>query len=341
MSDNYLSTTNPADNINCHFSDYLDKRKRDASEHLNGTVPDYCFNLDLEYRKILDSIPGLVSIAKKICGTYASNAIREVNMNGLAVGPNQFPEVYQIGCDCARILGIGVPNIYIIPNQTLNASTVATDDVEPFIQIHSGLYERLTLGELKAVIGHECGHIHNNHVTYSQLSHLLLNGGLIAGASTGRMTQMLFDVLSWSGQAALAAWSRAAEVTCDRAGMICSDNLRDPITSEAKFLYGAAFGEHEINLDDLDAQLEMQLNSLVKYTEVLGYVKSDGSRGHYDHPFTLRRIAADKEFAECELLYKWRPDLLEPGKKLRSIEETNARCKKLIAVLEKGLGEKR
>jgi len=32
---------------------------------------------------------------------------------------------------------------------------------------------------------------------------------------------------------------------------------------------------------------------------------------------------------------------MEPGKKLRSLEETNARCQKLIAVFEKGLGEKR
>jgi len=341
MEGNEIKRTSPVDTINCSFSDYLDRRKNVAADHLNGTIPDYCFSLDLEYRKVLDSIPGLYAFGKKLLGTLASNAMREVNMNGLAVGPNQFPDVYEMGRDCARILGIGIPNIYIVPDATLNASAYCTDDVEPFIKIHSGLYERLTPGELKTVIGHECGHIHNNHVIYNQLYALLFDTGLNMGIMTGRMTQALLSILSYSGQAALAAWNRAAEVSCDRAGMICSDNLRDSLTAEAKFLYGAAFGAQEVNLEDLEAQLEMQLDSLAKYTEAFGYINSVGGISHYDHPSTLRRIAADKEFMECELLYKWRPDLLEPGRKLRSLEETNARCKKLIAVFEKGLGEKR
>ena len=121
-------------------------------------------------------------------------------------------------------------------------------------------------------------------------------------------------------------------MSCDRAGIICADNVKDALTAEAKFLYGGAFGAQEINLDLLDAQLDMQLDSMVKYMEALGLS---------GHPSTLRRIAANKEFINCELLYQWRPDLMEPGKKLRSLEETNARCQKLIAVFEKGLGEKR
>lgn len=341
MEGNEMKRTSPVDTINCSFSQYLDRRKDVAADHLNGTVPDYCFNLDLEYRKILDSIPGLYAFAKKIVGTYTSIRLREVNMSGLAVGPNQFSDVYQIGCDCARILGIGVPNIYIVSDTSLNAFTYATDDSEPVIVIYSGLYERLTPGELKTVIGHECGHIHNNHGVYQQISNILYAGGMNAGIATGRMTQRLLSILSYSGQAALATWSRAAEVSCDRAGIICSDNLKDSLTSEAKFLYGAAFGAQDVNLADLETQLEMQLKSLAKYTEAIGYINSAGKIAHYDHPTTLRRIAANKEFQECELLYRWRPDLLEPGKKLRSLEETNARCQKLIAVFEKGLGEKR
>lgn len=341
MTGKEIKNTSPVETLNCSFSDYLNRRKNAAADHLNGTVPDYCFNLDLEYRKVLDSIPGLYAFSKKMVGTHASIVLREINMSGLAVGPNQFPDVYQIGCDCARILGISIPNIYIISDPTLNAYTYATGDIEPIIVIHSGLYERFTPGELKTVIGHECGHIHNNHGVYQYLSNILYAGGLTIGAATGRLTAQLFSILSYSGQAALAAWNRAAEVSCDRAGIICSDNVKDALTSEAKFLYGAAFGAQEANLDNLEEQLEMQIQSLAKYTEAFGYVNTKGELVPYDHPFTLRRIAADKEFIDCELLYRWRPDLLEPGKKLRSLEETNARCQKLIAVFGKGLGEKK
>jgi len=341
MEMNEIRKATPVDTVNCNFSDYLNRRKTIAADHLNGTIPDYCFSLDIECRKVLDSIPGLYTLGKKIMGTVASNELRRVNMDGLAVGPNQFPDVYEMGRDCARILGIGIPNIYIVPDSSLNAAAYCTDDVEPFIKINSGLYERMTPGELKTVIGHECGHIHNNHAIYQNIAALLFNTGVNIGIQTGQMTQMLLSAISYSGQAALASWSRAAEVSCDRAGIICSDDPRDALTAEAKFLYGAAFGTQEVNLEDLEAQLEMQMNSLAKYTEAIGGINAYGELQFYDHPTTLRRVAAEREFIECELLYKWRPDLLEPGKKLRTLEETNARCKKLIAVFEKGLGEKR
>lgn len=342
--DTYIySEKSPVESIDCSFRNYLNKRKGKAAEHLINGIPDYSFPLDYEWRKKLDAIPGLYSLGKKIYATIASNFQRQQNMNSLAVGPNQFPEVYKIGCDCAKILGIGIPNIYIESNPDINAFAIACDDMEPVIIINSGLYERMTLGELKAVIGHECGHIHNNHVIYSALAELLLNQGISVGIMSG-ISNMVYQALTISTRAALETWSRAAEVTCDRAAAICCDDLKDVLTSDAKFLYGGAFGEHTVNMDELERQLEIQLQSLNKYDELLGlYTDAYGNIAQVGstHPSTLRRIAADKEFEECELLYKWRPDLYSPGKTLRSKEETDARCKKIISVLDKGLGEKR
>src|SRR5207248_2652197 len=54
--------------------------------------------------------------------------------------------------------------------------TVGTDE-QSFIFVET-TYEHLAKREeMLFVIGHECGHIHNHHVTYRTLAYILLEGG--------------------------------------------------------------------------------------------------------------------------------------------------------------------
>jgi DNA-binding CsgD family transcriptional regulator len=70
--------------------------------------------------------------------------------------------------ECADTLGIGIPTMFVISNiGVLNASTYCFEDADPLITMHSSMLERLTDMELKSVVGHECGHIHNNHGIYN------------------------------------------------------------------------------------------------------------------------------------------------------------------------------
>lgn len=306
------------------FREYVRRRQAMENARLSGNgLPDYAFAMDYELRKKLDAIPHLYNIGKNICGTYASRHMHEVNMNGLLVGPDQFADVYETGCECARRLGIGIPNIYILNNQGINAYTIATDDVEPVIVVYSGLYERFTAGELKCVIGHECGHIHNRHGIYNMLGTLILQMGL--SGMSGVISTQLLNLLTISSQAALNAWSRAAEITCDRAGLICCDRVEDAYSVNAKLTYGAALGEHSVNLEALKRQLEEQVKSIARFDELL-----------YDHPVAARRIAAEMEFSQCEIFYRWRPELKEPGAVMRTREETDERCRKYVDVSRKG-----
>ena len=316
-------TNNPLRGINTSFRDYISQKKRAAELHMDGNgLPDYAFALDFELRKKLDSIPNFYSISRKIAATYASRQLQIINQKALAVTPNQFPEVYSIGRECAKIMGIGLPNIYIISNQTLNAYTYATDDIEPLIVIHSALYERLTLGELKCIIGHECGHIHNMHGIYGIMAQILLLGGRGAITNSG-ISLGVFNLILAGAVYALNAWMRASEITCDRAGMICCERLEDAYTAEAKFMYGAAFGEHEINFDEIMKQLAMQESNITRFEELLN-----------SHPVVARRIAAEKYFADCETLYKWRPDLRQAGQMLKSREQTDELCKRCVNIIK-------
>lgn len=315
-------TDNPLNRIDASFIRYVERQKLASRAHMDGNgLPDYAYTPDYELRKKLDAIPHFYSLSKKICATYVSREMHIINQKGLAVGPNQFPDVYEMGRDCAKRLNIGIPNIYIISNPELNAITIAMDDVEPLIIIYSGMYERFTPGELRTVIGHECGHIHNQHGIYNIMAQLLLEGGLGMAAAHG-LSGLLLDPVLVGAKVALNAWSRAKEVSADRAGMICCERIEDAHTAEAKSLYGAAFGEHTVDFAELEKQLDMQMNNITRLEEL------DSA-----HPAAVRRIMAEKFFAECELFYRWRPDLRTPGQMLRSKEETDALCKRYIDIV--------
>lgn len=323
MTEEYSAGDSPLRSIDCSFENYLTKRRMMDERRMDGNgIPCYAFAMDYECRKKLDSIPHFYDTAKTITGTYASRNMYEYNRTSMAVGPTQFPEIYQIACDCARTLGIGIPNIFIINNPTMNAFTYATDDIEPVVVVHSGLMQRMTQGELKYVIGHECGHIQNYHTSYQYLSQLVLNTGLNAASGISRMLAGLMTVGS---SALLAAWNRAAEVTADRAGMLCADRAGDCYSALAKTMYGGTVKGREIDYDAIRAQLERTVSNITKYTEILN-----------SHPAAARRIAALQEFSECETYYEWRPDQKTPGKQLRARAETDERCKAFINIVKNG-----
>ena len=321
----FKETRSPLAHLECNFNRYVQTRQ--AKEHLHqdgNSIADYAFGLDYELRKKLDAIPQLYNISKKVMSTTAGRMIQTFNRNALAVGPNQMPEVYQIACDCARTLGIGIPNIFILGSPDINAFTCAADDIEPIIVIYSGLYERATPEILRAIIGHECGHIHNDHVMYETVARLLLSGGL------GFLSQIpgvnaLTNLLTAGTKIALSTWSRAAEVTADRASVICS-SPEDALRTQMLLMYGGARNVdiNNIDLAAIQDQLKMQMDNIARYDELL-----DDSN---THPATARRIAAIQAFANCETLFSWRPELKKPGAAVCSKLETEERCRQVINV---------
>lgn len=317
----------PINSIDYRFSTYLEKRKNEIEKHMGGNgLPDYAYPLDFEYRKKLDSIPGLFNAAKKIAATYASRAIAEYNLNGIAVGPNQFPEVYQIGCDCARRLGISVPNIYILGVDEFNAWTMASDDVEPVIVITNLMLQRMSLDELRCVIAHECGHIHNFHTVYTVLANIISSAATEAGSMISRL---LGTALSYGALLTLNMWSRAAEVTADRAALLCCNDVQDAYKVNMKLMYGAAKVDDMMNtsmdIEQLKEQLRQVENTPYRFSEIL-----------YDHPMSVKRIFAEMEFAKSDMFFDWRPDLKTSDTRIITKTEADEKCKSIIDIKMKG-----
>ncbi|MEM9695699.1 MAG: M48 family metallopeptidase [Myxococcota bacterium] len=215
---------------------------------------------------------------------HAVRLLRQVGKNELLgstirVGPKQFPRIYELTQHCAKTLNIQAPTVYIRNNPTLNAMTYGTND-DSFIIVHSALIDHFTDDELMSVIGHECGHIHNDHVVYLTTLHYL------------RVMAQRF-VPIWLIQPALyalSAWSRRAEITCDRAGMLCCNSLETSTTALAKLACGSTKLYDELNLDAFIEQYEEAQDGVGKLTEAAA-----------SHPWVPKRILALRKFAESQL----------------------------------------
>ncbi len=213
------------------------------------------------------------------------------------VGPRQFPRVAALTQRCAARLGIPVPTTYVVSSPTLNAATFGTRE-NSFILVHSALIDHLTDAELLSVLGHECGHIHNDHVVYLTALHMLTRA---AGAVT--------RTVSLPATLGLRAWSRRAEVTCDRAGALCSGDLDASLRALTKLALGSQRLYAELNVEEFLAQTEQLQRSVGRYLELLEL-----------HPFLPKRVRALRAFGQSEL-FRRRAGLGEGGRSLEDVDD--------------------
>ena len=310
---------NPTNEIDISFTKYVANRSQKFDGHLEGGIPDYAYASDFAMRQKIKAIPGAFPFFKAVTSTVVPLQKQMNNMNSVKVSPNQFPKLYDILRDCADTLGIGIPTMFVVSNiGVLNASTYCMDDADPLIIIHSSMLERFTDQELKSVIGHECGHIHNNHGIYNIAVEIIKNASSALIPGVGQVLKLLAQPVA----NALNAWSRAAEVTSDRAGIICCGEGGSTETTEAKLASGAVIGA-ELNINELVKQYDTLRSTPVRMYEWLN-----------THPASVRRILAAREFMRSEVYYKWHPEQKKPNMTLSTKKELDDQCDKFISVMK-------
>ncbi len=194
------------------------------------------------------------------------------------VTEKQFPSLYSLVERCARTLQVPVPQVYVANNPVMNAYTFGTED-DSFIVLHSALVDSFTESELLFVIGHETGHIQNKHVVYNTALLLLQ-----------KMAEAFIGPLVLPAVVALNAWSRRAEITCDRAGLLCSQDLEAASRSFIKLAVGSKRLSEEVDMKEFLAQHEESQGSVGRYMEAF-----------QSHPYLPKRIKALQAFADSEL----------------------------------------
>ncbi|MCL4326538.1 MAG: zinc metalloprotease HtpX [Candidatus Thermoplasmatota archaeon] len=100
---------------------------------------------------------------------------------GMEVTPQNNPMIYSIVSELAKKADVKMPRIYIIRESEPNAFVFGRTVKDTYMVIHSGLLDILNAEELRAVLGHEIGHIkHRDVVTITVISALPLFAYIVA-----------------------------------------------------------------------------------------------------------------------------------------------------------------
>ncbi|MFN6963718.1 MAG: M48 family metallopeptidase [Pyrinomonadaceae bacterium] len=246
---------------------------------------DYIHPLDSKALAALRAIPGIDSALKKLLAVTGESAIRVTFMaSAVKVTPKQCPDLHaklQIAC---TTLGVDMPDLFIQQNPVVNAFTGGVE--KPVIVLHSSLIERLSEEEVLAVIAHEVGHIHAEHVLYLTAAQLILALATLPLASLP-VAAIIKDILSASMRGALLAWMRRAELSCDRAALLV---VQDPhvIGRTMMKLAGGTFASkinYELFLEQArDFQKQYDESKLDKFW-------ADIINAGLSHPFPIWRVS--------------------------------------------------
>jgi Zn-dependent protease with chaperone function len=263
------------------FEAFVARKKTDrASTGAESTGHEYTYSFDRQSRVAFENTKPVALAVEASVRLFKQMGQHQLLGNAVKVSERQFPRIFGITRSACDTLQIATPQVFVVNSPTFNAATLGTN-ADSFIMVHSALVDQYTDAELLTVIGHECGHIHNSHVAYLTALHYL--------------TYMAGMFLPWVQQPALVAlrtWSRRAEITCDRAGMLVAKDQRASERAITKLAVGSGKLHEEFNVDAFLEQHEEGNQGIGKYLEVFA-----------THPWLPKRVLAMRVFGDSQLYH--------------------------------------
>ena len=147
--------------------------------------------------------------------------------DGVYVGPRGGQEVYRDVLRASRRLEVSVPPALLTAG-VMKQMQAAGTDVRPFLVLSSYFMQSADPDERRFVIGRLMGHIAASQVTPTSLYRLLVDhGGVrqVARRAVGPVLEVVLAPVGLGLRLALSRWHRAAELTADRAGLLCCGSV--------------------------------------------------------------------------------------------------------------------
>ncbi|MBX9695710.1 MAG: M48 family metalloprotease [Cyanobacteria bacterium] len=234
-------------------------------------------------------IPLLDKVFAKLLELGAERIVR-IQFMGQAVHvtPKQCPNIYKLFKDATEILDIPEPDLFLTTNPYPNAFTIGFE--RPIIVLTSGLVDLLTEDELRAVLGHELGHVKAGHVLYKTIAYFLIE-----------ILRMIFGMRSPIAELGLAValydWSRKSELTADRAELLVAQDVETCIRLHMKLSAGSwsvyeQMDEKEF-LKQAEAYEDLDYSTLNKVYKLLREL-------WLTHPLPVYRAKEVKAWAESK-----------------------------------------
>ncbi len=279
------------------FQEFMRERTQRQPGGVDGDPHGYAYVADRRTRAAFERAKPLELAVAAAVRLFQELGRAQLLGQAVKVGPRQFPRVYAVSEQCAEILGIPTPTLYIVNNPQLNGATYGTNE-DSFILLHSALVDHMSDEELRMVIGHECGHIHNSHVVYLTALHYV--------------SHMAGLVVRWAALPAmlgLKAWSRRAEITSDRAGALCTGDLGVSVRTITKLALGSQKLYDQLNIEAFLQQHNEAQASAGRFGEVWA-----------THPWLPKRVLALQAFGESAL-FRRRAGLGDGGRTMAEVDE--------------------
>jgi hypothetical protein len=199
--------------IDFDFQRYIERRKG-AREAQAREGAAYAYAGDLRLLRALERLRPVKLALEATVRLWRSAARAELLAGAVKVSAREQTRVHAAVERCAERLHLPAPTTYVaVGDRTRWARTLGTED-EVYIVISGALAEDLTDAELVDAVGRELGRIQNQHV--------------LPATALFHLEHFAARYVRWIVAPALGAlrgWARRAEITVDRAGLLCTRDL--------------------------------------------------------------------------------------------------------------------
>jgi Zn-dependent protease with chaperone function len=189
-----------------------------ASRYRQISPRSYEHPADRAATSALHAIPLLDRLVKRFGRLGIETRFRQSLLgDAVRLGPDQVADVWALHAHAAGRLDITPTPLFVTQQPVVNALTFGMRS--PVVVVFSPLVADYEPDEVQAVLAHELGHVLSDHVTYSTALVLLaqLLSGVVADIPLAGLPVRGLYI-------ALLEWSRAAELTCDRAAALAVDD---------------------------------------------------------------------------------------------------------------------
>ena len=179
------------------------------------------------------------------------------------VTAQEAPELHSIVREVAQLSGMPMPKVFIVQNESPNAFATGRNPEHAVVAATTGILRILDRRELRAVIGHEMGHVKNRDILTSSIAATIAGaisylgmmafwmGGMFGGRD-GDRPNPLFGLLMFIFAPIAAgilqmALSRTREYAADRSGAEVTHDPRALASALSKLQSGVAMRPMEQN----------------------------------------------------------------------------------------------
>ncbi len=236
----------------------------------------YAFIGERKFRRTLAMARPVTMALEATTRLWRDVARTELLGSAVKVNDQQYPRVFEAAKRAGAALKVKVPVVFAAPSSSIKVRVLGTED-SPHLIVNLELAEKLSDDELVAAIGHELGHVQNGHILYATALHYLTSSAAF--------------FVRWAVQPAimtLQAWSRRAEVTCDRAALLALRDENKTLAALVKLELGdsdTAFNAEEYLKNQPDPK-----KGIGRYAELFR-----------SNPFVAKRVQALRLFANSAL----------------------------------------